>query len=76
LLYNYLFIKHPKVAKRLLMNIIQRKKMSSYEPDVDPQNAYGYMKDILKAKQGGVLKLQRGRIVTYVKPDDLGLAGG
>ena len=30
LLYNYLFIKHPKVAKRLLMNIIQRKKMSSY----------------------------------------------
>jgi hypothetical protein len=30
LLYNYLFIKHPKIAKRLLMNIIQRKKMSSY----------------------------------------------
>lgn len=76
LLYNYLFIKHPKVAKRLLMNIIQRKKMSSYQPDVDPQNAYGYMKDILKAKQGGVLKLQRGRIVTYVQPDDLGLTGG
>ena len=76
LLYNYLFIKHPKVAKRLLMNIIQRKKMSSYQPDVDPQNAYGYMHDILKAKQGGVLKLQRGRIVTYVQPDDLGLAGG
>lgn len=76
LLYNYLFIKHPKVAKRLLMNIIQRKKMSSYQPDVDPQNAYGYMKDILKAKQGGVLKLQRGRIMTYVQPDDLGLTGG
>lgn len=76
LLYNYLFIKHPKVAKRLLMNIIQRNKMSSYQPDVDPQNAYGYMKDILKAKQGGVLKLQRGRIVTYVQPDDLGLTGG
>lgn len=76
LLYNYLFIKHPKIAKRLLMNIIQRKKMSSYQPDVDPQNAYGYMKDILKAKQGGILKLQRGRIVTYVQPDDLGLTGG
>lgn len=76
LLYNYLFIKHPKVAKRLLMNIIQRKKMSSYEPAVDPQNAYGYMNDILKAKQGGVLKLQRGRIMTYVQPDDLGLTGG
>lgn len=76
LLYNYLFIKYPKVAKRLLMNIIQRKKMSSYEPAVDPQNAYGYMQDVLKAKQGGILKLQRGRIVTYVQPDDLGLTGG
>lgn len=76
LLYNYLFIKYPKVAKRLLMNIIQRKKMSSYSPGIDPQNAYGYMKDILKAKQGGILKLQHGRIVTYVQPDDLGLTGG
>lgn len=64
LLWEYYLKKYPKIGRRIFLNIIKRQKMSEYNPEVDPKNAYNeyqvFKTKIAKGKNGMVLRLKPG----------------
>ena len=73
LLQEYYLKKYPKIGRRILLNIIKRQKMSTYEPSIDPKNAYNayqmFKTKIVKGQNGMVLRLQPGGYVPFGMTD-------